>query len=270
MNKFNSILFIATFVLALVFIFFGCSGDDGGDSEPKTGSCSYSVELVDKNATVEIGDQIWMKFNLAVEPTTGSNNAATNSWCYGEGGTDNVYASADKYVSLTLQEIEANCETYGRLYDWATAMALPDKCNIEYSEDCVIEEPHKGICPTGYHIPTSEDFYELFDYVYTENNEEGFNMMKATNCWYEDGNGTDEYGFSALPGGRYNNGKFFSAGYDGGWWTSSLRAYVYYIKSQDNRATSHYYNDIFSHYSYDTTSEKIIGHSVRCVKDQQN
>ena len=37
------------------------------------------------------------------------------------------------------------------------------------------------------------------------------------------GNGTDDFGFSALPGGyrRYYDGAFDNAGYYGYWWSSS-------------------------------------------------
>jgi len=45
-------------------------------------------------------------------------------------------------------EDDPNCAKYGRLYNWATAMALPSDCN---SKSCAsqISEKHKGICPSG-------------------------------------------------------------------------------------------------------------------------
>ena len=47
--------------------------------------------------------------------------------------------------------------------------------------------------------------------------------MKSTYGWYDGGNGTDDFGFSALPGGNrdYFYGDFDDAGYYGSWWSSS-------------------------------------------------
>jgi uncharacterized protein (TIGR02145 family) len=109
----------------------------------------------------------------------------------------------------------ANCKN-GWLYDWATAMALPLKCNkigsVEDIASCKINTIHKGICPEGYHIPTYDEWSKLIKYAGGEEKfrenliaKNGWNIRGCTN----DGpvNGTDKYGFSALPnshdGGTY-------------------------------------------------------------------
>jgi uncharacterized protein (TIGR02145 family) len=79
--------------------------------------------------------------------------------------------------------------------------------------------------------------------------------LKAANGW----NGTDDYGFSALPGGRgLANGNFSSVGFSGYWWNtteqSASNAYIRYISGSNFTV------------SRDDNS-KIDLYSVRCVKD---
>lgn len=84
---------------------------------------------------VEIGDQVWTTKNLDVP--------MKKSRCYADD--------------------EANCEIYGRLYTWATAMAVSTKYDHEQLGD--IEHPYRGICPEGTHIPSEDEWVALYDYV---------------------------------------------------------------------------------------------------------
>ena len=155
--------------------------------------------------TVVIGTQTWMAENLNYNPGSGSA-------CY--------------------NNQTSNCVTYGRLYNWATAMNLPSSCN---SNSCSnqIQSPHRGICPVGWHIPSSEDWGKLSRYVDgTSGTFAGYSSptaaryLKATSGWNNwngvSSNGTDDYGFSALPGGRvYSDGSFYNVGDGGYWWSAS-------------------------------------------------
>ncbi|MCL2207180.1 MAG: hypothetical protein FWB90_03680 [Fibromonadales bacterium] len=78
--------------------------------------------------TVVIGTQTWMAENL--------NYAAAGSKCVGESG-----------ASGKLVDNGGRCGTYGRLYNWATAMNLDLNCNT--SSGCVVQSKHHGICPIG-------------------------------------------------------------------------------------------------------------------------
>ncbi len=83
--------------------------------------------------------------------------------------------------------------------------------------------------------------------------------LKARSGWKDNGNGTDDYGFSALPGGtRDTDGAFSFAGDYGIWWTTT--------ESSSGRA---YYRGIL--YDYDNVNEndyyKDDAFSVRCVGD---
>jgi uncharacterized protein (TIGR02145 family) len=83
--------------------------------------------------------------------------------------------------------------------------------------------------------------------------------LKATSGWNNSGNGTDDYGFSALPGGYgISDGDFYGAGNYGGWWsaTESNSDYAYY----------RYMNYIIE-IAYWSYSNKFDLFSVRCLQD---
>jgi uncharacterized protein (TIGR02145 family) len=177
---------VAGFLFALVFTFNGCSGDDSDGG----GSCD-----IKDYRTVVIGSQTWMAENL--------NCNVSGSKCYGD---DN-----------------ANCAKYGRLYDWATAMDIDKKYNSRQKWGGS-DVKHRGICPSGWHIPSHSEWKQLIDYV---GNDKGCTecagkYLKATSGWSNDGNGTDTYSFSALPGGYGDSdGSFGSVGSIGHWWSAS-------------------------------------------------
>jgi len=200
--------------------------------------------------TVKIGTQTWMAENL--------NYNVSGSKCYGEDGLVQVDEDGG-YITLSNSEIQANCDKYGRLYNWATAMALPSNCN---DDDCSsrISAKHGGICPSGWHIPNDADWKKLMDFVggsYIAGTE-----LKATSGWddyYENsGNGTDDYGFFALPGGGGNSyGYFGNVGILGYWWsTESGDAIAYY------RYIYHKYAEVFKY-----SDSKTFLNSVRCLQD---
>ncbi|MDR2583767.1 MAG: hypothetical protein LBC75_09835 [Fibromonadaceae bacterium] len=176
--------------------------------------------------TVVIGVQTWFKRNL--------NYKATGSKCY-----DNK---------------ESNCTTYGRLYDWATAMALPPSCNTTFCSGQITGK-HKGICPAGWHIPSEDDWDVLMTEV-------GGASTAGKYLKTSDWGGEDTYGFSALPGGGgdSSSGGFGGVGNNGSWLSATEydydASYAYY------RNMSYVYANVFS--SYYDKGDFI---SVRCVQD---
>ncbi|MDR2554981.1 MAG: hypothetical protein LBC64_06085 [Fibromonadaceae bacterium] len=191
--------------------------------------------------TVKIGEQTWMAENL--------NYTVKGSRCYGEGGT------------LSDSKIQTNCDKYGRLYDWATAMALPSSCN---TSTCAgqVNPKHRGICPSGWHIPSDADWDALITAAGGIIQTAG-KYLKATNGWNdyngESGNGTDEFGFAALPGGGYSNGDFSNVGNNGYWWSASESgAYGAYGRSM------YYLNEFVAWFSGNKGDYLF---SIRCLKD---
>jgi len=168
----------------------------------------------------------WMKKNLDV-PTDGS-------WCYGEGGE--VYVDG-VWKTLSSSEIQANCAKYGRLYTWEAA---------------------KSACQSiGKRLPTNAEWEALVKAA--GGWETAGKKLKARSGWYNDGNGTDQYGFSALPGGnRTSDDHFGTAGNNGIWWTAT-----------ENSDGNVYYRSMYYNYDivYEDNYDKSYGFSARCIQD---
>ena len=102
---------------------------------------------------------------------------------------------------------EDDCAKYGRLYGWPAALKA---------------------CPVGWHLSTNKEWDTLVDYI--GGRRTAGTKLKSTSGWNDykekSGNGTDEYGFSALPGGNGFSGFVFSKtggniGYRGFWWSAT-------------------------------------------------
>ena len=177
--------------------------------------------------TVKVGTLTWLAENL--------NYAAEGSKCYGEGYR--AYdAEKEDYITFSAEEIQANCQKYGRLYFWETAMKA---------------------CPSGWLLPSDEIWEALVDFAGSDG------KLKAKNGWKDiEGksyNGTDIYGFSALPSGNYNgyNSVFSDIGRESIWWSSTdLNYYQTYAWG-----FSTYKNDVRS----EQHGKQYMGYSVRCV-----
>jgi uncharacterized protein (TIGR02145 family) len=199
------------------------------------------------------------------------NYEAEGSICYGEGGY--IY---ENFVEVTLSdaEIQANCDKYGRLYNWATAMKLPLSCNENINCADQIASPHQGVCPSGWHLPSDQEWRTLILYV-PGGRTTGGTKLKATSGWGWDGlsGGTDDYGFSALPGNYFTYESDYSPngnGYKlpdrdiGIWWSATefysydeeYRAHEWYIKGGKVGNTN-----------YDYGLKKPDFLSIRCIKD---
>jgi uncharacterized protein (TIGR02145 family) len=174
--------------------------------------------------TVKIGKQIWMVENLNYE--------MGKSKCHGNKPT--------------------NCEKYGRLYDWKTAMK---------------------VCPKGWHLPSDAEWQTLVDFA--GGNEVAGKKLKTKTGWNKNklnqnensfvlsGDGEDKFGFSALPGGgdgydSADSEDFDDIGRDGNWWSSSEEDddYAY------SRSMTYNSNGVSRGFS-----DKSLLFSVRCVKD---
>ena len=208
----------------------------GGTGEPCPGTPTFNWQGRTYN-TVLIGSQCWMKENL--------NYQTGNSWCYG----DNA----------------ANCNTYGRLYDWETIM------NGEASSNSV-PSGVQGICPDGWHIPGDQEWkilegivdsqYGMGHNIWDNTGWRGFDAgkrLKTVSGW-ESGIGTNSFMFSALPGGvRSSEGTFSGKGFDGVWWSATE-----YDSTKVWLRSLYYDSDGVNRYNY---PNKPSAYSLRCVRD---
>ena len=179
--------------------------------------------------TTTIGGQVWMAENLNYFDIEGASSSIKNDWCYW-----------DK---------PENCESAGRLYTWKVA---------------------QRICPEGWRLPSNEDWIALLTAVGADSLNEilwkGSSKLKSMSGWENDGSGTDDFGFTALPAGK----KFFTKVQDGftghgctalmwasteaeGGAADSLAFRMELDCSNDNVAIN--------------TTKKYDGLSVRCVKE---
>ena len=134
---------------------------------------------------VKIGNQVWMAENLNYE--------TAGSYCYND--------SAE------------NCKNYGRLYTWGAAM---DSAGV-WSTDgkgcgrhildgdgfvCSATFPVRGVCPEGWHLPDTTEWYILFAAVGGQSSSgKALKSTSGWDKWDDNGNGEDTYGFSGLPAG---------------------------------------------------------------------
>ncbi len=128
-----------------------------------------------------------------------------------------------------------NCGTYGRLYNWETA---------------------QSVCPYGWHLPSEAEWTALGNTV--GGSSTAGNKLKSAVGWYSN-SGTDNYGFSAIPGGSgLPYGSFFNVGRNGLWWSATEydSDFAYYW------CMRYLYSDV-----YRDLNDKSTLFSVRCVKD---
>ena len=163
------------------------------------------------------------------------------------------YDVPDNDTDVCYDNNPANCVTYGRLYNWVTAMA---------NSASSIENPSgvRGICPEGWHIPSSDEWGTLRRFV---GNNPGTKLKANSNLWSNNGKGTDDYYFAALPGGYANvvvsSLGFHNVGDYGYWWSSTEATGTTgaWGRSMSNGASMN-----------ESSSDKTETlWSVRCVKD---
>jgi uncharacterized protein (TIGR02145 family) len=173
-------------------------GTEWSSYDPKTQFCSdgtiepYGKLTDDRDnktyKTVKIGEQVWMAENLNYDVPNNDTDV-----CY------------DKDPN--------NCNIYGRLYNWETAMngEASSSTNPIYV---------RGICPSGSHLPSNGEWAVLKNFVGTDAGLK----LKANSSLFTTSTdkGTDNYGFSALPGGNgFPSGNFSNAGSYGYWWSTT-------------------------------------------------
>ncbi len=217
-------------------------------------SGSSTVTDIDGNTynTVQIGSQCWMKENL--KTTTYQNSIpipnVTNGGSWGN-LTTGAYVWYDNDISWK--------DMYGGLYNWYATVDA------------------NGLCPTGWHVPTNDEWTSLTNFIGGTGSPYGnelkscrqVNSPQGGGCntsehprWNESNeNGTDDYGFSSLPGGLcgYISGSFNTIGDFGFWWSSTEYGWgmAYYRGQSYNLG-----NMDVSH------SPEGNGNSVRCIRDQ--
>ena len=147
------------------------------------------------------------------------------------------YEMSGSYCSKN--RLETYCAKYGRIYSWEAA---------------------KNACPAGWHLPSKAEWETLITTV--GGDSIAGRVLKSKTGWRNDGNGTDDFGFNALPGGFGSSHPDFGYhiildGLIGTFWSSTVsdsdKVYFMHLDYQDVATIQN--------------PKKNWGHSVRCIKD---
>jgi uncharacterized protein (TIGR02145 family) len=214
---------------------------------PGTPTVTYDGQVYN---TIQIFGQCWLKENLNVgtmipETQSMSNNIVIEKYCY--------------------NNEQDSCTKYGGLYQWDEMMQYTSQQGVQ------------GICPSGWHLPTDEEWKVLEGTVDSqygigdpkwdiEYDYRGFDAglnLKSISGWNYEGNGTDLFGFSGLPGGYVNIGDYFiEVGFYGYWWASTEGSGGSAWSAWSRVLSCGRPEAVRSRYS-----KYYYGYSVRCLRD---
>jgi uncharacterized protein (TIGR02145 family) len=226
--------------LLIAFIVLQAFGSVKMEKYPNLNDTFFKTDE-EQYSSVNIGNQEWMVENLNISQFR-NGDSIPQAKTAGEWSLAGVSGQpAWCYYNFDKE----NGKRYGKLYNWYA-----------------VKDP-RGLAPIGWHIPSDEEWSVLTDFIGGE--YESGSKLKHTDFWVEfkgkSGNGTNESGFSALPGGILNyDGTFLTIGELGYWWSSS--------EINSDYAWSRILNFYGDHvYRYDYL--KSSGLSVRCVKNKK-
>lgn len=161
--------------------------------------------------TVQLGSQCWIAKSLDYD-----NGCSSKTWVnYSDVGWCGCYSNNS-----------SNCNTYGRLYQWSAAMNGSTTAGAQ------------GICPVGWHLPTSAEYNSLESYTNTVsqyycngNSAYTAKALASVSNWASSGTcdaGTNQStnnatGFNAFPAGsRDPNSSFRDVSLAISLWSSTL------------------------------------------------
>jgi uncharacterized protein (TIGR02145 family) len=133
--------------------------------------------------TVRMGSQVWMAQNLNF-----------------------------KGVGVEHENHPESGRKYGRLYHWSSVMAGA-------ASSVSVPSGVKGICPTGWHVPSEREWLKLTDTLMTGDSS-GI-LLQSLHSWETSGNGLDRFGFRILAAGGNGGNDFTPLGQKGAFWTAT-------------------------------------------------
>ncbi len=140
--------------------------------------------------------------------------------------------------SYCYNDLRSFCSKYGKLYTWDAATTA---------------------CPSGWHLPSKTEWETLFAAV--GDSLIAGKVLKSKSDWNSEGNGTDEFGFSALPAGdRKYDGTYYNEKFWVNFWCSTESgsdiAYHMYLGDDYDKA---FLNDVVKNNAF----------SVRCLLNDE-
>lgn len=189
--------------------------------------------------TVKIGGQTWMAENLNYADSAQTPSLEESCWCY--------------------EYKDDNCVLYGCHYNWYSVFkpdspldCPPYPCKLKQLTTDV-----QGFCPMGWHLPVQTEWQDLFDEV--GGSSVAGERLKSVVGWENNGNGTDVYGFSALPAGERD--EIMQWGYSG-------KTALFWSYTDNGENDPHFVDFSYDRESAVLGSYKYSAISIRCIKDE--
>lgn len=266
-NLFSRLRIGRLFLVAMTFVLLVLSGCKKGNepssannqNDPEPGQTSDDVTVTDacgnKYKFVTIGTQIWMAENMRCNKydteseRAGATLSTSSSSTYAPYYTDGMNATTSYSGNLTSEQRSK----LGYLYNWSATVGLATE-SAATNQTSSFSGNRQGICPNGWHVPTSAEWSTLKNYVGSNAGAK----LKTTSGWYSGGNGTDAYSFAALPAGYANGYSVYYVGYGASFWTATPN-YSYTAYSCNLNCN----NDNM----YSSSNNKNYAQSVRCVRN---
>lgn len=191
----------------------------GSMTDPRDGQVYKTVTIAPQGSGYS---KTWMAENLNYADSVQTPSLLGRSWCF--------------------DDDPEKCKVGGRLYTWAAAIDTL-KYGCGNLDDCELPQLLQGVCPPDWHLPSDKELYKA----------EGVDL-KSPNGWIGNGDGSDVFGFSALPAGyRHSSGRFFHDGLGAHFWFSLG---CMHLSAKSDMKKGGYCNADFAQ-------------SVRCVKDRE-
>ena len=248
-----------------------------GGGQPCPGTPTVTDHEGNVYATVQIGNQCWMRDNLRT-----TTSPSTGTYLIPAAGTGYTYTGKQAFWINNDSSTYAPMN-YGLLYNWNAAV---DTFNTAYGETSVNTDYNKavsvtftghrrGICPAGWHLPSDAEWTQLTDYVssqseYTCGGNSSYiaKALASETGWYsysgecypgdQSVHANNATGFSSVPAGFCSGSSFYHAGYYADFW-SSAQSVSYY---------AYYRNLLYTNARVSRLSDnKGHGYSVRCLRD---
>jgi uncharacterized protein (TIGR02145 family) len=215
-------------------------------------NCGISIlKDIDGNSynTLQIGNQCWMKENLKVSKYRDGTVIPLDESGGTEGNNDKqTWSSRTNGARTVYGHSTVNLVTYGYLYNWFSVV------------------DSKGLCPNGWHVPSDSEWTALTDFLGGLSVAGGKMKSFGTAYWNDPNTGaTNESGFSVLPGGfRFSDGSFFN-----------IRDFAFFWSATESESLHAWYRSLGSSIGNvrrssvisDAYNDKLVGTSVRCLKD---
>ena len=142
--------------------------------------------------TTLIGSQCWLAQNMNIGIKIPGNSSQTNNGVF------------EKYC---YANVDSNCDIYGGLYQWGEMVQYLNGASNTTSWNPVPDGSVGGICPSGWHLPTRNEWDTLIVYL---GDNAGSKLKEAGTSHWEPPNfgATNESGFTCLPAGMVSGGGY--------------------------------------------------------------